>query len=61
MQVVQDDKENTARDSAGLISARLFTYIVSCLRLLMEHRGGRLAKALNTVLLHLLLRIGAWC
>jgi hypothetical protein len=45
----------------GLISARLFTYILSCLRLLTEHRGGRLIKALKTVLLRLLPRIGAWC
>jgi len=45
----------------GLISARLFTCIVSCLRQLTEHRGARLVKALKPVQLHLPPRIGAWC
>src|SRR5215208_1482356 len=44
----------------GLIFARLFTYIVLCLRELTEHREARPVKAVKTVQLHLPPRIGAW-
>src|SRR5439155_3598684 len=44
----------------GLISVRLFTYIASCLRLMMDRRRMRLVKVLKTAPLHFPPRTGVW-
>src|SRR5207237_10261307 len=44
----------------GLITVRLFTYIASCLLLMMDRRRMRLVKVLKTAPLHFPPRTGVW-